>query len=53
MDDQIKMLAVVNQGEMQDKFEMIKDRKNQLETLKDNFELLALEKPWVLQKISL
>ena len=53
MEDQITMLKAVNSGDMKDKFEMIKNRQVQLKKLKDDFVLLASEKPWVLQKISL
>ena len=47
------MLTAMNSGDMKDKFEKIVDRKDQLRKLKDDFELLATEKPWILQKISL
>ena len=53
MEKQITMLKTVNSGDMKDKFEKIKDRKEQLKQLRDDFDLLASEKPWVLQKISL
>ena len=41
MDQQIQMLTAVNYSDMQGKFEMIKNRKNDLEQIKDNFESLA------------
>ena len=47
------MFKTLNSGDMKDKFEKIKDRKKQLKELRDKFEELASEKPWVLQKISL
>ena len=47
------MLTAMNSGDMKDKFEKIVERKDQLRKLKDDFELLATEKPWILQKISL
>ena len=53
MEDQISMPKAVNSGDMRAKFEKIKDRKDQLKLLKEAFDLLASEKPWVLQKISL
>jgi hypothetical protein len=53
MENQITMLRTLDSGDMKDKFEKIKDRKEQLKELRDKFEELVSEKPWVLQKISL